>query len=397
MFPAHRTLRAVALALIASSAAFSCATPRPATPPAPPTAPAPIEPQASIPPPHVPLPAPEVVPPPPPTPTPEPPPPVLPPKPGPAVTLLLPLDAPEFQPAAEAVQQGFVAAMVAEGRALDVVIRRTDATDERVLADYDAAVRAGTRVVVGPMTRSGVAALARFERIAVPTLALNQPEGAVAVPESLFVFGLAVEGEARQIARRAWVDRMRIASVVNSPTPLSRRSRDAFVDEWLLLGGHIIDIVEAVPGAGPGLVTEILDRDPPHFVFLAERGDQARQLRPYLGSQMPVYATSHIHTTSDPLKNLDLNGVHFADMPWLLRPDDPAVARYPRPIGLQGDLLRFYALGIDAFRIAARLLDGQRAFEFAGVTGRIAARGGGVVERRPLGATFRDGRTVALE
>jgi hypothetical protein len=134
------------------------------------------------------------------------------------VTLLLPLDAPEFQPAAEAVQRGFLAAMAAEGRTLEVVTRRTDASDERVLADYDAAIQAGTRLVVGPMTRSGVAALARTNRLAVPTLALNQPEGSVAVPSSLFVFGLAVETEARQSARRAWTDGQR-------PTrPWSRRS-----------------------------------------------------------------------------------------------------------------------------------------------------------------------------
>jgi hypothetical protein len=349
----------------------------------------PVEPQAAIPAP----PAPEALPPLPPTPTPEPPPP----KTGPAVTLLLPLDAPEFQPAAEAVQQGFMAAMLTEGRALEVVTRRTDASDARVLADYDAAIQAGTRVVVGPMTRSGVAALARGSRLAVPTLALNQPEGAVAVPDSLFVFGLAVEAEARQVARRARADGMRIASVVNAATPLSRRSRDAFVDEWLALGGHVIDVIEVAPGADPTLVAEALDRDAPHFVFLADSGEHARRLRPYLGSQMPVYATSQVNTTSDPLKNLDLNGVQFADMPWLLRPDDPAVARYPRPAGLQGDLTRFYALGIDAFRIASQLLDGQRAFEFAGVTGRIAVHASGLVERRPVGATFRDGRTVTLE
>lgn len=398
MLPAHRTSRAVAAALLAASAAFSCATPQPATPPARPAVQMPIDPRASPPPPQpeAPLPPPVATAPPS---LPElPPPPVpLPKTDGPAVTLLLPLDAPEFQPAAEAVQRGFLAAMAAEGRTLEVVTRRTDASDERVLADYDAAIQAGTRLVVGPMTRSGVAALARTNRLAVPTLALNQPEGSVAVPSSLFVFGLAVETEARQSARRAWTDGQRIATVVSAPTPLSRRSRDAFVDEWLALGGHLIEVIEVAPRADPALVTEILDRDPPHFVFLADSGERARQLRPYLGSQMPVYATSQVNTTSDPLKNLDLNGVQFADMPWLLRPDDPAMARYPRPPGLQGDLARFYAVGIDAFRIAAALLDGQRDFEFAGVTGRIAVHGSGLVARRPVGATFRDGRTVALE
>jgi outer membrane PBP1 activator LpoA protein len=395
MLPAHRTSRAVAAALLAASAAFSCATPQPATPPARPAVEMPVDPRASPP-------APAETPPPvaaaPPSLPELPPPPVpLPKADGPAVTLLLPLDAPEFQPAAEAVQRGFMAAMATEGRTLDVVTRRTDASDERVLADYDAAVRAGTRVVVGPMTRSGVAALARTNRLAVPTLALNQPEGTVAVPSALFVFGLAVEAEARQIARRAWADGQRIVTVVNAPSSLSRRSRDAFVDEWLAVGGHLIEVIEVAPRADPAAVTEILDRDPPHFVFLADSGARARQLRPYLGSQMPVYATSQVNTTGDPLKNLDLNGVQFADMPWLLRPEDPAMMRYPRPPDLQGDLARFYAVGIDAFRIAAALLDGQRDFEFAGVTGRIAVHGSGPVARRPVAAIFRDGRTVALE
>jgi hypothetical protein len=247
------------------------------------------------------------------------------------------------------------------------------------------------------MTRSGVSALVRAKRLAVPTLALNQPEGTAAVPSSLFVFGLAVEAEARQSARRAWADTMRTAAVVNATTPLSRRSRDAFVDEWLLVGGTLTDVIEVGPGSDPNALRELLERNWPHFVFLAESGERARLLRPYLGSQMPVYATSQVNTTTDSLKNLDLSGVQFADMPWLVRPDDPAVARYPRPPGLEGDLTRFYALGIDAFRIASALLDGERAFEFPGVTGRIAVHANGVVERRPVAATFRDGRAVAIE
>jgi len=318
-------------------------------------------------------------------------------KPGPAVTLLLPLDAPEFQAAAEVVRRGFMAALAVEGRQLEVVVRRTDASDDRVLAEYEAAVQSGTRLVVGPMTRSGVSALLRGGHLAVPTLALNQPESASALPSSLYIFGLAADVEARQIAHRAWNDTMRVAAVVSTANPLSRRTRDAFVDEWLLIGGSVTDTIEAQPGVDLAQVKEVLDRRPPQFVFLAESGPRARLLRPYLGSQTPVYATSQINTTIDPLKNLDLNGVLFADMPWLVRPDDPAVARYPRPAGLDGDLMRFYALGIDACRIAIALLDGQQRFEFVGVTGRIVVQGPGFVERVPVAATFRDGHTVAVE
>jgi outer membrane PBP1 activator LpoA protein len=310
---------------------------------------------------------------------------------------VLPLDAPEFRPAAEAVSAGFLAAMAAEGRKFQVVVRRTDASDDRVLAEYQAAVDAPSQLVVGPMTRSGVTALVRNRRITVPTLALNQPDGGGPLPPALYLFGLAVDAEARQVARLAWADSMRTAAVVGTATPLSQRSREAFVDEWLLLGGKVTDVVELRAGGDPVQIREIVDRNPPHFVFLAESGDRARLLRPYVGSQMPVYATSQVNTTADPVKNLDMNGVRFADMPWIVQPEDPAMARFPRPQGLDGDLVRFYALGIDAYRIAERLVDGGRAFDFAGVTGRIAVQGGGVVERRPVAATFRDGRGVAVE
>jgi hypothetical protein len=314
-----------------------------------------------------------------------------------AVTLLLPLDAAEFRTAAEAVRQGFFAAMATEGRKLDVVVRRTNASDDRVLGEYQAAVDAGSRLVVGPMTRSGVATLVRNRKVQVPTLALNQPDGGGPLPASLYVFGLGVDAEARQIARQAWADSMRTAAAVGTTSPLSQRSREAFTDEFLLLGGRVTDVVELRAGVDPIQIREVIDRNPPQFVFLAESGDRARLLRPYVGSQMPVYATSQINTQADPARNLDLNGVRFADMPWLVRPDDPAMSRYARPEGLDGDLARFYALGIDAYRIAERLLDGGRAFEFPGVTGRIVVQGGGVVERRPTAATFRDGRGVALD
>jgi len=402
MVLSHRLLRAFAVASLCLCAALSCAPIEPASPP-----PRPV----------VSVPAPQPAPPLAPAPTPEgerpavrapdtPPPvataplatapPARPPA-GPAVTLLLPLDAPEFHPAAEALRQGFFAAMTAEGRTLEVVVRATDASAEHVLAAYDAAAEAGTRVIVGPMTRSAVTALVRSGRAAVPTLALNQPESGSPLPHALYIFGLSVESEARQSARQAWSDTMRTAGVVSTTAPIDRRSRDAFVDEWLLLGGRITDVIEQGPGGDSTQLHDTLDRNPPQFVFLAAGDERARLLRPFLGSQTPVYATSQVNTTDDPLKNLDLNGVRLAEMPWLVHPQDPVVARYPRPPDLERNTARFYALGIDAERIAAELLDGRREFEFDGVTGQISVFETGVVERRPVAAVFRDGRCVALD
>jgi outer membrane PBP1 activator LpoA protein len=324
-----------------------------------------------------------------------------PPKPAaPAVdfVLLLPLDSPDFRGAADAVRQGFVAAAARGAAKHRIAVRATDASPERIVAEYAAATEAGAKVVVGPMTRSGVTALAASGKVSVPTVALNQPEGNATVVRPLYAFGLAIEGETRHVARLAWRDGPRNIVVVSSPTALAKRIREAFVDEWLVLGGVITDVLEVQAGADPAAVREGLARKPHDAIFLAAEGETARALRLHMGGQGPVYATSQVNTApADRLRNFDLAGVRFVDMPWIVQPEHPAAAAFARPAGLDGDAARFYALGIDAFRIAAALLDGERAFEVQGVTGRIAVSASGAIDRRPLPATFRDGRCVPLE
>lgn len=315
-----------------------------------------------------------------------------------AITLILPLDSPDFRAAAEAVRQGFTAAALRSSATPTIAVRPTDASPERILAEYIAAAEAGTRVVVGPMTRGGVSALAASGAVKIPTLALNQPEGNALLPPGLYVFGLGIEGETRHVARLAARDGPRNAAVVTSTTALARRSRDAFVDEWLLLGGRITGVYEMQPASDPNQLRQALAKTPPDLLFLAAEGEAARTLRLQLGALYPVFATSQINTApGDRLRNFDLAGVRFADMPWIVQPEYSAVAAYPRPAGLEGDAARFYALGIDAFRIAAALLEGRREFELDGATGRIGVTANGVIDRRPVAATFRDGRMVPLE
>lgn len=314
------------------------------------------------------------------------------------VVLLLPLDSPDFKTAADAVRQGFLAAAARSPSKPRVAERATDASAEGIVAAYAAATGAGAKIVVGPMTRSGVAALAASGKVAVPTLVLNQPDGNVAVAPPLYVFGLSIEGESRHVARLAWQDGPRSVVVVSAPGALGKRIRDAFVDEWLVLGGVITDVLEVLPGADPAAIRAGVGRKPADAIFLAAAGETARNLRLQIGGQLPVYATSLINTApADRLRNFDLAGVRFVDLPWIVQPDHPAAAGFARPAGLEGDAARFYALGIDAYRIATALLDGERAFEFQGVTGRIALAAGGTIDRRPLPATFRDGRCVPLE
>jgi outer membrane PBP1 activator LpoA protein len=112
-----------------------------------------------------------------------------------------------------------------------------------------------------------------------------------------------------------------------------------------------------------------------------------------------VYKRQHLGGAEAALLAPDLEGVRFVDMPWLLEPDHPAVAVFPRSEQpLTGELQRLYALGIDAYRLAVDWLQGRRAFELDGVTGqlRIDRARSARVERRPSFAVFRGGRIERL-
>lgn len=316
----------------------------------------------------------------------------------PFIGLLLPLNAPDFSRAADAVRQGCQAALVLAENRQQLQILPTDAQPENIVSEYDAAVRRGAAVIVGPLTRSGVAALASSGHVSVATLALNVAEGDAPLPPRLYTFGLSVEPEARMVARIAYVRGLREAVVVQASTLLAKRVARAFADEWFSLGGRISDVEEFGSQADLADIRERLADSDAQLAFLAAEADQARVLRPYLNNKMSIFATSQINDgKSDPILNGDLNGVRFVDMPWFVQPDHAAVMIYPHPEGLPADLQRLYALGIDSCRIASDLLAGRQRIRLDGVTGRISLRTGNALEREPVQAIFRDGGAVAVD
>ena len=315
----------------------------------------------------------------------------------PFIGLLLPLNAPDFARPAEAVRSGCQAALRFVESRPPLQVLPTDAQSENIIAQYEAAVQRGAAVMVGPLTRSGVTALAAAGRVNVATLALNVAEGGL-LPPRLYTFGLSVEPEARLVARIAFARRLRDAAVVQAATLIAKRVSRAFADEWLSLGGRISDV--RAFGARADLIDlrRGLADSQAQLTFLAAEADEARTVRPYLNNQMPVFATSQVNDgKTGPLINSDLNGIRFVDMPWLVQPDHAAVMIYPRLEGFSSELQRFYAVGIDSCRIAGDLLAGEQRIALDGVTGRITYRGGSALQREPVQAVFRDGVGVSAE
>ena len=311
---------------------------------------------------------------------------------------MLPLDSADFRPAAEAVKLGCDSAMAAAAPGPPLQVSRTSADPGQILAQYDLAVARGAMVVVGPLTRSAVTALAASGRVRVPTLALNLPDGNPALPPGMHTFGLSAEHEARLVARIAYAERMREATVVRADTPLARRAGLAFASEWFVLGGRLLATHEFGARTNLAQLRRQLVRREPEMIFLAADPEQARSVRPYLASQVPVFATSQVWSGArEPLANVDLNGIRFVEMPWLVQPDHPAVMIYPRVENLSGELQRFYALGIDACRLSLELALNNERITLDGVTGKLSLGRSPAIEREPVQAVIRDGTGAVLE
>lgn len=218
-------------------------------------------------------------------------------------------------------------------------------------------------------------------------------------PARLYLFGLAVELEARQVARLAFDDGRRNAFIISDGTPLGQRMRQAFREEFARRGG--VAVAELSFDAARSSLNKLRQASSlgvADMAFLALGFERARAVRPYLGNALTLYATSQVSAgRSGALAVHDLNLVRFVDMPWLLQADHPAVMSYPRPpLGDVVDFDRLYALGIDAFRISLELLRSNSEPVLDGVTGRIRLTRDQQFVRELTAAQYVDGKTVIL-
>lgn len=305
------------------------------------------------------------------------------------IVLLLPLRSTVFKGAASAVQQGFMAAFNREPDPhLALTVRETGDDPRDVLAAYQQA-QTEADIVVGPLTRSGVSAIATRARIDKPTLALAhaepQADREVALPPLLLPVGLSVEDEARQLAQQMAQEHPSVrAWILSGASAWQRRAARAFEMQWRQLR----QLSERLELNSAGTVLDInglqhlrrrLESEQPGLIFAALDADQASQLREAIGTQTPMVGTSLLNPlpTGDwptASRRPELDGVRLLDLPWLVQPDHPAVMAYrgaEAPAKGSAELERLYALGLDACRLAREIAGGKTAFELDGVTGKL--------------------------
>lgn len=347
------------------------------------------------------------------------------------VGLALPLSG-QFEGAAGAVRDGFLAGYYEESTPR-ADVRIYDTNRQRDMASViDQARSDGVGILVGPLGKEQVADLSDMPRLPMPVLALNYQDGADQFP-GFYQFGLAPEDEARAVADRAAAEGWRRAIALVPEGEWGQRVLGAFEEAFYYAGGDLADYatydtsqndhadpikrVLKYTGVREGEAREVATgpdgepieqgrRQDVDFVFLAAQPSHARlirtQLRFYRASQLPVLATSHAYTGQvDPDRDIDLNGLMFADMPWVLsREDVPRLAQIAERWPDDADRYpRLFAMGLDAWRLAARIRAGEmRAGDlFEGATGELYLEPDGQIRRRLEWGRFSRGKPTPIE
>lgn len=320
--------------------------------------------------------------------------------------LILPPSTGIYAQVHQALRAGFTAAHQRDGSNWPISIIESDDKPTDLFNTYVELQKAGTLLVIGPVTRNGVNALIDSGAPNILTLALNQPDADRNLPRNLIVFGLAVETEAAQIAAWAFDEastreparRPLRATAVAHSSPLGRRAAAAFIDKWRELGGDCPLPIETENRTATEIKNAIAPNEP-DAVFLGASLENARTIRAALDRKWPVYGTSQLSSAGSGTfnKGSELDGVKFVDMPWMVQADHPAVMTYPKvPARFTNEMQRLYALGIDAFRLAMETLSDNNRTELDGVTGRLQLnRSLNRVERAGVLLQYQNGQIVS--
>ncbi|MBI2802572.1 MAG: penicillin-binding protein activator [Gammaproteobacteria bacterium] len=348
------------------------------------------------------------------------------------IALLLPFNG-ELAAFARAIRDGFIAMRFA-AHDQDLTITTYPAFGADVRNVYAQAVADGADMIVGPLDKLGVESLHGVTERKVPILALNvatqttPPAADVPAGARDFIqFALRPEDEAQDLADRAWGEgRRRMATIVPN-TDLGTRAQKTFSDQWQRRGGVVAGAATynssvasyqaaikqtfslADSESRANALRKLLQR-PITFVaqsrpdldaiMLVAQPEDGRQILPqfrYYGvDNLPIYATSQLFSgTVSPRADQDLDGVMLGCMPWIIGIEDRELRRLiaGRWTRSGRDLDRFYAFGIDAYRLV-KLLPQMRvdpSLNATGATGRLSLDRTGTIHRTLTWAKFSQG------
>lgn len=278
-----------------------------------------------------------------------------------------------------AVKDGFLAAHNSSSSPNEVTVRLYDSASADAGDVYRQALTDGADYVVGPLVKNEVAKVAALDH-PVPTLLLNDME--TGADNNAYHFGLSPSNEARQVAVKASKTGLRRALIIAPTGAWGDDIVKSFTEQWREAGGSVVeqlaydnstDLSPAVrdflhvteqdaqekqikPLPGEDKPVEVKRRQDFDMIFLLAYPTKARQIMPllryYFAGDIPVFATSSIYAgNTNTMKDRDLDGIVFCDMPWLFANQLPN-KNWPEQWNSYG---RLYAMGMDSYALGSQL------------------------------------------
>lgn len=292
------------------------------------------------------------------------------------LAVLLPLTGPLAGPG-HAIRDGILAAY-AKTKDSSITLRFYDTAKTSASLLYQQAWREGADSVIGPLTKTNVALIEKLPHPGT-TLVFNEVEQ---VSPNLFVLSLSPEEEARQLANRAHQEGHKKALVLTPKGLWGEQIARAFTQRWQANEGVVMDTllytseqslaaqIKAVlaidesearnqalkKALGLPVVTTLRRREDFDVIVLIAYPSKGRAILPllhyYYAGDVPIYATSSIYAGyPESMKDRDLSGVYFCDIPWLFK-HHQRKKHWPEQLNSYD---RLYALGLESYDVTKQL------------------------------------------
>lgn len=306
--------------------------------------------------------------------------------------------------AGNAIRDGILAGYYAETRQKPSIrFYNSQGTADGVKTAYQRALKDGAQMIIGPIGKDEVAAIANMAD-GIPVLALNN----VLNPNNKFLlnFSMTPEREGELLAEHLLSKNLKQTALFYQANESNARVLAAFEKAYTKSGGILVAKAMAPqfskdePTATTTKPTLPDGLTRANAIVLLMSGTAAKSTRAALAlngaSALPIFANSEITDNADPKTNTQLDGVLFLHTPWQTGAGNALgvnAAQLKALPSSRGGGSRLNAFGLDAWLISTRLQTWLSSpnTTINGSTGSLHLEPDGQIERNLLWSVYQNG------
>lgn len=347
------------------------------------------------------------------------------------LALILPFGNEKLQKQTEAIRDGFLSAAQFNSGVNYILL------DSHTLAvtDIEAAVQEkNIDFIVGPLLKEKIAELQQSAVLAnIPQLNLNTVD--VEEPSTgKYFFALSPEDEIEQAVSYFVKKDIQYPAIIYADNSLGRRLSKQFSDLWLAttekqlesiafqskskLGQAVKDLLDVGLSEqrikqiktllGAQIKSEERSRTDIDAIYVIANSQQTRLIKPFFdvnvskfAKQLPIYASSRSYVVGESRnQKLDLNGLTFTEMPWIVNGKNTQLNKVYEQIGDKNtQSKKLFAFGYDSFKLIPILNHLAILPEVAveSLTGTLKIDKTGRIKRNLEWAQYRQGNVVIVK